>query len=219
MNGYPVMMRPEGISRIIAFGTTGIVCLDSRHPEQVIKAPLRHRLEGCNKDIVETTLHRDEFARSCFEREKTIYRTLPKHPNILNCLEITDDCIRFPFMRLGTLREYLQTHNREIQSHIREQWIAMAISAVSLVHSFGIVHADISTRNFLVADDLSIKLCNFSGSAVGESDSLVEEEDRYRMAPDSPRSKVTDIFALRCLMYEITTGHRPYEEINDSDDE
>jgi serine/threonine protein kinase len=219
MNGYPVMIRPEGSSRIIAFGTTGIVCLNSRRPEQVIKAPLRHKLEGCNIDTIETTLHRDEFAKSCFEREKIIYQILPKHPNILNCIEITDYCIHLPFMRHGNLREYLQNHDHEIQSQTREQWIAMAISAVSFVHSFGIVHADISARNFLVADDLSIKLCDFSGSAIGESASLVEEEDRYRMAPDSPRSNVTDIFALGCLIYEITTGLRPYDEIDDSNDE
>ncbi|KAJ5114402.1 hypothetical protein NUU61_000161 [Penicillium alfredii] len=93
----------------------------------------------------------------------------------------------------------------------------MAASAISLVHSFNVIHADISARNFLVADDLSIKLCDFSGSAISEKAPLVEEEDRYRMAPDSPRSTVTDIFALGCLIFEITTGLRLYDEINDDD--
>lgn len=80
------------------------------------------------------------------------------------------------------------------------------------------VHVDISTRNFLVAD-LSIKLCDFFGSAigVGGQDTLVSEEDRYRIAPDSPRSTATDIFALGCLIFKITTGLRPYDEIGDSD--
>ncbi|QKX63202.1 uncharacterized protein TRUGW13939_10371 [Talaromyces rugulosus] len=217
MSVYPVMLRPEGGSSIVAFGTTGIVCRNSRRPEQVLKAPLLHKVEGCSADIIETTKHRDEFARSCFEREKIIYGILPKHPNILDCIEITDHCISFPFMRLGNLREYLQSHNQKISSQTRGQWVEMAVTAISLVHSFGVVHADISARNFLVADDLSLKLCDFSGSAIGENGSLVEEEDRYRITPDCPRSKTTDIFALGCLIYEISNGLRPYDDIDDDD--
>ncbi|KAJ5330566.1 hypothetical protein N7476_000349 [Penicillium atrosanguineum] len=97
----------------------------------------------------------------------------------------------------------------------RERWIAMAVNAITLVHRCGVIHADISARNFLVADDLSIKLCDFSGSAIGGETPLVQEEDRYRMDPDSPRSTTTDIFALGCLIFEIMTGSRPYNEIND----
>ena len=178
---------------------------------------LRYKLEGCSTDIIETTLHGEDFARSCFEREKIIYETFPKDPNILNCIEIMYHCIRLSFLQLGNLRDYLLNHNREVESHTREQWITMAASAIALVHSFGVIHADISARIFLVADDLSIKLCDFSGSAIGGQISLVSEEDRYRMAPDSPRSTATDIFALGCLIFEITTGLRPYDEISDDD--
>ncbi|KAJ5153720.1 uncharacterized protein N7500_009159 [Penicillium coprophilum] len=215
MNGYPVMLRPQGGSRIIGFGTTGIVCQSSRHPEQVIKGPLRHNLQGCSAEVTETTLHNEEHSISCFEREKLIYSILPKDPAILDCLAITEDGIHFPFLRLGNLREYLELHHQTIPSQIRQQWIIAAASAISILHRYGVIHSDISARNFLVADDLSIKLCDFSGSAIEEQGSLVQEEDRYRMAPDSPRSTMTDIFAFGCLIFEITTGHRPYEEIDD----
>lgn len=87
--------------------------------------------------------------------------------------------------------------------------------AIALIHSYNVVHADISPRNFLVAEDLSIKLCDFAGSGIGDLESLVEEEDRYRISPWSPRTFQTDIFALGCLIYEISTGARPYNEIDD----
>jgi serine/threonine protein kinase len=35
------------------------------------------------------------------------------------------------------------------------------------------------------------------------------------MVSDSPRSTTTDIFALGCLIFEIMTGVRPYDEIED----
>ncbi|QKX54819.1 uncharacterized protein TRUGW13939_01908 [Talaromyces rugulosus] len=217
MNGYPLMLRPDGGSRMIAFGTTGIVCQNSCHTEQVIKAPLKYKLDGCSADVIERTLDGEEFARPCFEREKIIYKTLPKDPNILNCIEVTDDCIHLPFLRLGNLRDYLENHDRQVQAQTREQWIPMAVDAIALIYRFGVIHADISTRNFLVADDLSIKLCDFSGSAIGAESALVLEEDRYQIAPDSPRSIATDIFALGCLIFEISTGLRPYHEICDDD--
>jgi serine/threonine protein kinase len=90
-----------------------------------------------------------------------------------------------------------------------------AIDAVAFIHSHGVVHADTSPRNFLVADDLSIKLCDFAGSIIGDMEAFVEEEDRYHLAPWSPRTFTTDLFALGCLIYELSSGARPYDEIED----
>lgn len=80
------------------------------------------------------------------------------------------------------------------------------------------IHADISPRNFLVAEDLLIKLCDFARSVIGNLKPLVEEEDRYRISPWSPRTFKTDLFALGCLIYEISTGVRPYNEIDDHEE-
>ncbi|KXG52065.1 uncharacterized protein PGRI_083490 [Penicillium griseofulvum] len=215
MNGYPVVIRPEGGSRMVGLGTTSIVCQNKQHPDQVIKAALRHKLQGCSTEVIKTTLYNEEHSISCFEREKLIYSTLPKDPTILDCLTITDDGIHLPFLRLGNLRDYLDRNKQEIQRQTRDQWVIAAASAISILHRFGVIHSDISARNFLVADDLSIKLCDFSGSAIGGQESLVQEEDRYRMASDAPRSTTTDIFALGCLIFEIMTGLRPYDEIDD----
>jgi serine/threonine protein kinase len=212
---HPVILRPEGGSRIIAIGTTGIICQNACLPDQVIKAPLRHDICGCDEDVIKTILHDEEYAMSCFERERTIYAQFPKNINILDCIAIEDGRLHFPFLRLGNLRDYLASHNEIIGSQLRDQWIDAAIDAIALLHRFEIVHADISTRNFLVADDLSIRLCDFSGSSMGNQPSLVEEEDRYRISPNAPRSIATDIFALGCLIFEIMTGNRPYDEIPD----
>jgi serine/threonine protein kinase len=65
-------------------------------------------------------------------------------------------------------------------------------------------------------DDLSLKLCDFAGSIiVGDNmEHYVEEEDRYRIMPGSPRSFKTDLFALGCLIYEIESGARPYDAVD-----
>ncbi|KAJ5106475.1 hypothetical protein N7456_003150 [Penicillium angulare] len=218
MHGYPVLIHPKGsIPKCLAIGSIGIICQSSSYPDRVIKAPIRHKLEGCSPEVIKRTLHNEEFSRKCFDREKSAYRILPKHPNILHCIEITDDYIHLLLIPHGDLRQYLGRYNHEIGIETRKKWTAMAIDAISTVHSCGIIHADISTRNFLVSDDLSIKLCDFSGSAIGDQVSLVQEEDRYRMDPESPLSVKTDIFATGCLIFEIMTGLRPYDEIKDEE--
>lgn len=84
-------------------GSTGIICQNNDHPDQVIKAPFKHKLDGCSTDMIEITLDREEFSKSYFEREKAIYGILPQHPNILDCIETTEDYICLPFMRFGSL--------------------------------------------------------------------------------------------------------------------
>ncbi|KAJ0413186.1 kinase-like domain-containing protein [Aspergillus carlsbadensis] len=121
-------------------------------------------------------------------------------------------------MQHGNLREYIRKNSAQLTPQIRETWIRNAVSAVAFTHAHSIIHADISARNFLIADDLSLKLCDFAGSGVGNDiPPLVTEEDRYRKSPDLPRSVQTDLFALGCLMYEIMLGKRPYEEVDDED--
>lgn len=216
MDGYPVLLNPEGTSRPIAFGSAGTICQVSCYPGEVVKAPLKHNVKGCSEDVIKSVQNEEYFSELCISREKLIYESLPKDLNILDCVAITERGLHFPYMRLGNLRDYLQSHNNQLDSHIRDQWIINATSAVAVVHCHDVVHADISARNFLVADDLSIKLCDFSGSGIGELEPFMEEEDRYRMSPYSVRSTKTDIFALGCLIFEVSTGLRPYDEIDDA---
>ena len=63
-------------------------------------------------------------------------------------------------------------------------------------------HAGISLCNLLVADYLSIMLCNSSGLTIGDLEPFVEAEDQYRLSPE-------DIFGLGCLLGEISIGLRP----------
>ncbi|KAJ5706623.1 hypothetical protein N7488_006424 [Penicillium malachiteum] len=214
---YPVMRRPEGGYRTIGYGTTGIICLNASNPDQVIKGPLTYEMRECSEDVVKRTLCEEKDNKECFVREKLIYKTLPKDKNILDCIKITDNCIYFPYLRLGDLHKYIQDNNKSITNETREKWIKSAIDSVSLIHSFSIIHADISARNFLVADGLSIKMCDFCGSSINGLPTLVGEEPRYCMAWGTPRSVTTDIFALGCLIFEITTGLRPYDEIPDEE--
>ncbi|KAJ5577137.1 hypothetical protein N7535_004063 [Penicillium sp. DV-2018c] len=197
MDGDPVLIRPTGTNDYIALGSAGAVFLDDSNRDRVVKAPLKHDVKGCSHETVQSVRNKELFSEECINQRGLL----------------------FPYYRLGNLREFMRKNEQDVSSDVRDKWIKGAIDAIAWVHEHGVVHADISPRNFLVAEDLSIKLCDFAGSVIGDLEQLVQEEDWYRISPWSPRNHNTDLFALGCLIYEISTGERPYNEIDDCDSE
>lgn len=168
MEGHPVILRPEGtILPMIALGGAGGIHQDSNAPEQVI-TPLKHNVQGCTQEVIGMVESTEEFSNLCINRENLIYQTLPKDPNISNCIAITERGIHFPYLGQGNVRQYLQKHSNS--------W---TMDHIITIHTYGIIHSDISARNFFVDDDLSIKLCNFAGSRINDLESLVGEESAY----------------------------------------
>ena len=111
MEGHPVILRPEGtILPMIALGGAGGIHQDSNAPEQVI-TPLKHNVQGCTQEVIGMVESTEEFSNLCINRENLIYQTLPKDPNISNCIAITERGIHFPYLGQGNVRQYLQKHS------------------------------------------------------------------------------------------------------------
>lgn len=79
---------------------------------------------------------------------------------------------------------------------------------------------DSSARNFLVADDLSIVLCDFSSLIIGGKKNMVRPETRYEKIESTDPLEIsiaTEIFAVGSLIFKITMGKRPYDELEDDE--
>lgn len=97
----------------------------------------------------------------------------------------------------GDLADYIQ---RKPEKSLQLAWIRQMASTIRYVHSKHVIVADIATRNFLVADDLSIKLCDFTESTIMPLDVNMDEAD------DSGYSVQTDIGQFGAVIYEVVTG-------------
>ncbi|KAI0453086.1 hypothetical protein F5B21DRAFT_480745 [Xylaria acuta] len=82
------------------------------------------------------------------------------------------------------------------------------------MHSSGVIHCDIVPHNFLLDENLSLKIIDFSGSSLDGSRAVVRPGVRYR-APDpdwKPGKPVTlkeDLFSLGstvCLIMISNAG-------------
>ena len=188
-HSHPIVKFSTQVRRhILAYGSSGMIGRDIHCDVEVWKCSLRYDTHRCNKEGTEMAHEVGSFSAMCMERERLIYSHLPQHENILQCLQITDAGIRFPFLPHGNLRGFCQSNCIPDEAETKDKWIKSAVTAIAHTHSFGIIHADISPRNFLVTDDLTIKLCDFGGSGFKDLAPISEEEDHYRIFPGQQRS-------------------------------
>ncbi|OAA65564.1 MFS multidrug transporter [Niveomyces insectorum RCEF 264] len=161
-------------------------------------------------------------------RECDVYCHLPPHRRILAFYGFTvgpvgDDpsktrktptaSITLQYMKNGDLRKYLANHPDQSMQQ-RMMWCAQATEGLMHLHRYKVIHSDMRPDNMLVADDLTLRLIDFGGSAIDGEPSLVAEATRYFLPRDDwATTQDTDRFALGSSFYHIMTGRDPYHDL------
>ncbi|KZF26148.1 kinase-like protein [Xylona heveae TC161] len=171
---------------IIGMGGSGVVI---RQENIAVKLPLI-----CTED--EST--RNGWAVEIIEREKDVYRRLGECDGVVSCLDLSGPGIQMELMELGNLREYLQQHRPS--KLLQLSWFKKMAHTLALIHGRRVIVADISSRNLLLATDLSIKFSDFTESSILPLDTDMSQAD------DSGYSIHTDIGQFGTVMYEVITG-------------
>lgn len=164
--------------------------------------------------------------RRRFGQEREILASL-EHPNIARLLDAgtTDDKIPYfamEFVEGLPINDYCDKHNLDLTQRL-ELFIKVC-SAVDFAHRNLIVHRDLKPSNILITDDGTPKLLDFGISKI-----LSAEFENINTAtitklgvmtpsyasPEQLQSKsvttTTDIYSLGVILYELLSGHRPFE--------
>ena len=175
---------------------------------------------------------RDQDRLRRFEQEARTASAL-NHPNILTIHEIgqlnSRQFIAAEFIEGETLRQHLETAEVSLNEALD---IAIQVAGgLTAAHQSGIVHRDIKPENIMLRADGYIKVLDFGLAKLTERPATTPEAStqafvettpgmvvgtvRY-MSPEQSQgsSRVdhrTDIWSLGVLLYEMVTGHVPFE--------
>uniref|UniRef100_A0A6U5A350 Protein kinase domain-containing protein n=2 Tax=Hemiselmis andersenii TaxID=464988 RepID=A0A6U5A350_HEMAN len=163
----------------------------------------------------------DEIVRKTTLREVKILRML-KHENIVE--------LREAFRRKGklylvfeyvekNLLEILELHSSGLPPELVRKYIYQLCRAIAWCHEHDVVHRDIKPENLLMNPDHSLKLCDFGFARTLNSKNKGDLTDyvatRWYRAPelllgDTGYGKGVDVWAIGCIMGELTDGQPLY---------
>ncbi len=183
----------------MGLGRTGLV---TRHHENALKIPRVYRNPHASLEEREIEEITKEQNIMFLENEKEVYLRLGNHDGIVRCINLSDEGIEMVYMKNGSLSQYLEL--RKPPNHLVSQWILQLAKTILYAHSKCVILADIATKNVLLDDNMSAKLCDFSDSAVVPLGSDMSQTLHYGL------STQTDIFQFGSLIYE-TFERKPFE--------
>lgn len=181
----------------------------------------------------------DDIRLSRFDQEARVISAL-NHPNILTIFEVGQDGSRHfiatEYVEGETLHERMKRGGLTLRDALD---IAIQVaSALSGAHAAGVVHRDIKPENVMLRPDGYVKVLDFGLAKLTEAPrSEIDPEGPTRakvntepgmvmgtvfyMSPEQTRGRDvdarTDIFSFGVMLYEMITGHRPFDGESTSD--
>lgn len=146
------------------------------------------------------------------------------HPNIVTIYDVgQDNSIQYIAMEYleGQTLEDLIKRKLNMNFRIVAKVISQVCSALAYAHEHQVVHRDIKPANIMVLEGFAIKVMDF-GIAHLESSNMTQTgvamgTPNYISPEQLSGKEVTqssDIFSLGVVMYELLTGHKPFEGEN-----
>ncbi|KAF5965002.1 spindle assembly checkpoint kinase [Fusarium coicis] len=170
-----------------------------------------HRLDAVAKCYNSNQTSEKQAEISVYERLESAHSW---HDGIMRYYGILDgQCLILQFAKHGSIRQYLRRTPQSLETKLR--WAQQATEAVSHLHSMGILHCDISCNNIFINAELNALLGDFSGSSLDGKPPLTWYETSH-CHPDMQEPTVkAEAFALGSTFYEILTGERPFDGMDE----
>ncbi|RGB23190.1 kinase-like domain-containing protein [Rhizophagus diaphanus] len=164
-------------------------------------------------------------------KELKLHRNIDYHENIIRLYESqrwnsVDVIQKYSFVLeyadSGTLNTYLNEHFSELDWSDKYHLASQLASAIEFLHEEDIIHRDLHGNNILIHQK-NIKVADFGLSKkidVASSTSKVfglipyvdpksfDDKENYKL------NKKSDVYSIGVLLWQISSGHKPFREVN-----
>lgn len=215
------------ILREIGHGGMGTVYLAERDDKQFKKQVAVKLLRSGSAT---QAMHSDLIVRR-FRQERQILASL-EHPNIARLLDGGATSEGLPYLVLEyiegqPLDDYCDEHQLSLRERL--QLFRTICAAVHYAHQNLVVHRDLKPSNILITSDGTPKLLDFGiakilnpetpnqiyDQTIDQTLSSVRLMTPAYASPEQVRGETittaSDVYALGVILYELLTGHRPYQ--------
>lgn len=163
----------------------------------------------------------EERYRADMRTEAAIYERLGDCPHIPRLIDWDIDtcCLTMQYLEKGSLDTYVRA-TEDVDMDVRRRWTLQAAAALKALHAAGVIHSDVTPRNFMLDADLKLYISDFAGSSLDGADSTVAGGSKYQPPGwrwNRPPQVEDDIFALGSVMYFIMAGKEPYDGVEDEE--
>lgn len=164
--------------------------------------------------------HGDESSYRRFQRE-ALSTTELTHPNIVNIYDVGEGNHPYIVMEYVDgldLKEYI-IENHPVPYKKVINIMDQVLSGIDYAHSRGVIHRDIKPHNILIDHEENVKITDFGIAIAISSNSITQTNSllgsvQY-ISPEQARgnivTKQSDIYSLGIVLYELLTGHVPFD--------
>ena len=142
------------------------------------------------------------------------------HPNIVNVYDVgEEEGIYYIVMELVegiTLKKYIEKKARLSMKEAIS--IAIQVSmGIEAAHNNHIIHRDIKPQNIIISKDGKVKVTDFGIAKAATSNTITSNVmgSVHYTSPEQARGgfsdEKSDIYSLGCTMFEMLTGHVPFD--------
>ena len=204
------------VKKLLGEGATSEVylCHDPFNGREVaVKVVYADRLKDVNSV---------KLARKLFVTEASLAGKL-QHPHIVQIYDAVDgeamSHIVMEYVNGGTLERYCAADSLLPIDKVVEI-IFKCTRALDFANKLGITHRDIKPANILQSGDSDIKISDFGAAllSTGDQTQVAGIGSPAYMSPqqikEHPLNHQTDIYSLGVVMYQLLTGHLPFQASN-----
>lgn len=163
----------------------------------------------------------DQSAIRRFQRE-ALAATELVHPNIVSVYDVGEEngmqYLVMEYVKGTDLKKYI-ANNFPIAYGEIVKIMEQILSAISLAHQHRIIHRDLKPQNVLVDQNGDVKITDF-GIAIALSETSITQTNTmlgsvHYLSPEQARGSMatrqSDIYAMGIVLFELLTGHVPFE--------